>query len=58
MTTIQMKRSEALGWVKAGIERGKYDVALEILNDLIEQEKKYEEAEKGSERKDENPATP
>jgi len=43
MTKINMKRSEALEWVKLGIERGNYEAALSILNDLIEQEKKHEE---------------
>ena len=49
MTTIRMKRSQALEWVKVGIERGRYDAALDILNDLIEQEKKLEEIKEESE---------
>jgi len=43
MTKIQMKRSEALEWIKLGIERERYDVVLRILEDLIEQERKAEE---------------
>ena len=45
-TKIRMSRSQALEWVKLAIEREKYDVAIEILNDLIEQEKTYDESTK------------
>jgi len=42
---IRMKRSDALTWVKRGILNGQYHVAVDVLNQLIEQEKKYEEQE-------------
>ena len=46
MTKIQMTRSQALEWVKLGIQKGNYGTAVDILNDLIEQEK---QVEKGTE---------
>lgn len=49
MPVLQMKRSDALSWVKKAIENERYSTAVEIINSLIEQEKGYEkiEQEKG-----------
>lgn len=45
MVKIQMRRSEALEWVKLAIERERYQAALDILNDLIKQERELENKE-------------
>ena len=42
MTTVSMKRSDALVIVKRSIEVGKLDNAIAILDSLIEQEKEIE----------------
>lgn len=39
---IQMKRSEALRWIKLAIEREQYINAIGIVEDLIVQEEEYE----------------
>lgn len=45
MTEIKMTRSQALEWVKLAIEKGQYNNALGILDELITQEKEYEKQE-------------
>lgn len=43
---IKMTRSQALEWVKLGIEKGQYGNAIGILDSLIAQEKEYEKQER------------